>query len=148
MKTPDEIKKALEICDEYYTQKGCAGCPYFVPSSDEPCQWELFPDVLAHIKQLEARIATLTAKAVLFDEAIAAGEKYKRERDAAINDMREASWCPCNVCKHHYRPDPNVRKYRCKVFGDFSTICNEEAHGYCGKFKWRGVKEDKPDENA
>ena len=72
MKTPDEIKKGLECC-AYGT---CDGCPY----AEDGCATNReMIDALEYIQQLETRIDTLTAKTVLFDEAVASGEKYKRE---------------------------------------------------------------------
>ena len=48
MKTPDEIKKALECC--FYDSAQCADCPYY-PTS---CDRELVRDAREYIKQLEA----------------------------------------------------------------------------------------------
>lgn len=119
MKTPDEIKKALKLCG-----RGCySGCPY----KSFECVEELSRDALAYIKQLEARIDTLTAKAVLFDEAVAAGEKYKRERDAAVEDIFHM----CANCKHEklgygVGPCPPIEEY----------LTND-----CSNWQWRGVQE-------
>lgn len=49
MKTPDEIKKALAMCEDL--NAGCGDCPY---NSDEMCH--KYFDVLEYIKQLEERI--------------------------------------------------------------------------------------------
>lgn len=48
MKTPEEIKKGLEICGGY----DCRGCPY----DGTTCDNELYNDALAYIQQLEQRI--------------------------------------------------------------------------------------------
>lgn len=48
MKTPEEIKKGLEICGGY----DCRGCPY----DGTTCDIELDNDALAYIQQLEQRI--------------------------------------------------------------------------------------------
>lgn len=56
-------------------------------------------NALAYILELEARIDTLAAKAVLFNDAIAAGEKMKRERDAAVADLAENR--RCETCKYY-----------------------------------------------
>ena len=114
MKTPDEIKKGLAACSTDECHGEHVGCTY--NDCGAMCIQNICADALALIQQLE------------------------RERDAAINDMLEATFCPCNVCTNHYRPDPNVRKYRCKVFGDFGTAGADEInYGFCGKFEWRGV---------
>lgn len=95
MKTPEEIKNGLEACgsDECYSHH--TDCPY---RGDLFCIKHICGDARAYINQLEARIDTLTAKAVLFDEAVAAGEKYKRERDAAVEQLRKGGRA-CSTCK-------------------------------------------------
>lgn len=70
-------------------------------------------------------------------------EQVTRERDAAVADMARLQGCVCQVCKEYYRPDPNVRKYACKIFGDdWSEIFDNECPLYCGHFKWRGLQDD------
>ena len=86
MKTPDEIKKGLDTC--IGEDERCARCSYIVYGD---CRTALEVDALKYIQQLEARIDTLTAKAALFDEAVAAGEKIKRERDAAVGGLEAIS---------------------------------------------------------
>lgn len=54
MKTPEEIKKGLEICGGY----DCRGCPYDGTTFDNElykCDNELYNDALAYIQQLEAQ---------------------------------------------------------------------------------------------
>ena len=94
MKTPDEIKRALMHCE----REKCKGCPYYEECMLADAHTDLHADALEYIQQLEARIDTLTAKAVLFDEAVAAGEKYKRERDAAVEQLRKGGRA-CSICK-------------------------------------------------
>lgn len=48
MKTPEEIKKGLEICGGY----DCRGCPYYGTTCDKG----LNNDALAYIQQLEQRL--------------------------------------------------------------------------------------------
>lgn len=101
-RTADEIKKGLECCNTF---NACRKCPYEKAVDTEHgwgCVVIRNADALAYIQQLEARIDTLTAKAVLFDEAVAAGEKYKRERDAAVEDMTEIMRHSgqCDFCKY------------------------------------------------
>lgn len=55
MKTPEEIKKGLEICGGY----DCRGCPYDGTTFDNElykCDNELYNDALAYIQQLEQRL--------------------------------------------------------------------------------------------
>lgn len=79
MKTPDEIKKGLECC----RLPGCKGeeCTY---NHDEPCHFALHEDALAYIQQLE------------------------RERDAAVEQLKEVDrlelFC-CSHCKHEELDD-------------------------------------------
>ena len=74
MKTPDEIKKALECC--FNVTEQCGECPYYPVSCDK----ELVMDARVYIRQLEA------------------------ERDAAGRDMTEVvqnSGDPyCEYCKN------------------------------------------------
>lgn len=53
MKTPEEIKKGLELCgDEKCNCHYCIGCPY----DGTTCDIELNNDALAYIQQLEQRL--------------------------------------------------------------------------------------------
>lgn len=53
MKTPEEIKKGLEIC---IADKSCRDCPY----NNGNCDMQLERDALAYIQQLEDHIGDLT----------------------------------------------------------------------------------------
>lgn len=56
MKSPDEIKKGLEICSCDEDRDKCVRCPYF----DGPCRNDLNAiekDTLALIQQLEATVS-------------------------------------------------------------------------------------------
>lgn len=84
MKSPEEIKKGLNCCDE---QMSCDECPYH---GENDCSYLIIKDGLSYIKQLEA------------------------ERDALIYDIEEycaeCALCkyysqgpyetPCNNCRH------------------------------------------------
>lgn len=126
VKTPDEIKKGLKLCG-----RGCyPGCPY----KSFECVEELSRDGLEYIQQLEARIDTLTAKAVLFDESVAAGEKLKCERDAAIKTLKEIG--DCKYCKHDCVCTimfPNC--VECE-----KTDCACHTCVYRSNWQWRGVE--------
>lgn len=118
MKSPEEIKKGLELCGK---DPWCAGseCPYY---EIDGCHTELAKDAYTLNQQLEARINVLVPQAALFEEAIAAGEKYKRERDAAVEDLKELSIC--EMCKHY---DGDINCEVCAVSG-----CD---------WQWRGAQE-------
>lgn len=149
MKTPDDIKKGLEIC----TTDGvsCTECPYCDVCVAYGGKTDVDVDALAYIQQLEADLQyTVDAANIMKDEALKLEQRLaqvERERDAAVVDIRNAKWMLCHVCKNYYRPDPAVRHYACKEFGDFSDFLNpsdfaEEEYDFpslCGKFKWRGV---------
>jgi len=125
MKTPEEIKKGLECCPGQYFGVSCGNCLY---SNDVVYCGEngvrIMKDALKYIEQLEADLTAV-----------------KQERDAAVSDMKRAQGCICNICKSHYRPDPAVRRYECKILGKFSEIFGNDDGGalFCGKFEWRGV---------
>lgn len=68
-------------------------------------------------------------------------EQVKQERDAAIADMERLQGLICQVCKEYYQPDPEIRKYSCKIYGEYYGETAEDGLLYCGKFKWRGLQE-------
>jgi hypothetical protein len=53
LKTPDEIKKGLELCSVGFYENICTDCPYSSLAMDE-CPTKLKADALAYIQQLEA----------------------------------------------------------------------------------------------
>lgn len=127
MKKPDEIKKGLEFASTDCEGAQCCDktCAYYKECggyhrlAEVPCT--MICDALAYIQQLE------------------------RELAAALYDMNRAQCCICNICKKHYRPDPEVRRYSCQEYGDDFTerICSEEeVMLYCSAFEWRGVCAD------
>lgn len=66
-RTPEEIKKGLEYCSGMHDHSYCRECPY----SEDDCD-EMTRDALAYIQQLEAE-----------------RDQYKRERDAAVEDIKQ-----------------------------------------------------------
>jgi hypothetical protein len=89
MKTPEEIKKGLDVCG---TLDGdCENCPY--DGLQIFCGDRLRKDALAYIQQLESRLAHV-----------------ERERDAAVEDLKGSSWC--EDCRH-YKVD--AKKEPCKT---------------------------------
>ena len=132
-KTPDEIKKGLECC-----VGKCAfhkPCPY---ENDSDCFKMLKKDALALIQQLEKDKNDLLEERELNDFLRDKVKQLEAERDAAINDMYEAQSIVCLICKNYYQPDPAVKKYGCKVFGEHFG----EGSILCGMFEWRGVQKE------
>ena len=143
MKTPDEIKKALECC--FYNSAQCGDCPYYPVSCDK----ELVRDAREYIRQLESGIAewedVAASPGAVEDMAreIDRLEMQKRqtakriqqleaERDAAVADLKELAnkQGVCFGCKWftgEHCGDPE-----CKV------ICSFHAD----KWQWRGVQKE------
>lgn len=111
MKTPDEIKKGLEICFASPTpEDGCDRCPYI--SERMPtvtCGTSLKNDVLAYIHRLEAELAAA-----------------KQERDALHCDLSDRADA-CDVCKHGYFCKNDCRE----LFG--YDRCSFEWRGVCSQ---------------
>ena len=67
MKTPDEIKKALECCSDSDGFDGdCINCPY---KGEKWCGDKSKIDALDYIQQLEHQIVELTEKVALLESA-------------------------------------------------------------------------------
>ena len=120
----DEIQKdtlqALQCCS-MNDGNPCKGCPY-LQTYDKFCIQELAENALAMIQQLQ------------------------KERDAAVSDMKEAQGSVCLVCKHYYKPNPDIQRYACRFFGDFfKKGINPADTIWCGQFAWRGVQEKEED---
>ena len=103
MKSPDEIKKGLECChinDEDLCE--CEECPYSVNGwQTNRCDIELAEDVIALIQQLEA------------------------ERDAMIEDLKNAHSC-----------------FACKKFRRNGGDCCGGSVCLMRDFEWRGVQKE------
>lgn len=89
-------------------------------------------------------IGFLGEAANLIEELFEELEQVRQERDAAIADMEEMQGCTCQMCAHYYQPDPNVKKWSCRVLGEYwADICDHDGGLLlCGSFKWRGVQGD------
>jgi len=107
-RTPEEIKRGLECCINWGT--GCIECPYDNLLPDE-CVVAMKSDNLDLIQQLEAE-----------------RDQYKRERDAAVEQLTETSneIGSCKGCVHYTNPG-----YKCYLW---------EANENC--YEWRGVQEE------
>lgn len=78
MKTPDEIKRGLEICS---VDGDCSQCPYF----ENLCVDGLMPDNFAYIRQLEREKEALM-------------EDFRVYRERIIK--KEYGVYACDLCKH------------------------------------------------
>ena len=126
MKSPDEIKKAIECCWQTRWKEGfavCNDCPYLgtlIPA----CKEALERDALAYIQQLEA------------------------ERDAAVADVRLAYTSyvgACQTCKHVKDQVDCDNPLGCGHCGEEKCKCNTCDNDY-SNWEWRGVQ--KEDGNA
>ena len=63
----------------------------------------------------------------------AENDRLKRERDAAVSDLKK--WSVCATCKHY---SPYGKKSNCKVKDAYLSGGNWAG---CSKWEWRGPKE-------
>lgn len=146
MKTPDHIKKALELCG--MLDGDCDNCPY--DTAKIYCGDRLQKDALAYITDLEQRLAQadlerdeLSLKNLFLKTSLESVMKeytaVKRERDAAVHDVK-------SLCATNY------------FSGDFCEYCKyREADGQCFHdcmpysskwgWEWRGVCEENSKED-
>jgi hypothetical protein len=149
------MKQAKRMCDancEKCPLRDVVGntCPVAVIGDDEVAEIErAVMDWAA--KNSELRFSRVFSKeqnplaADMIDDLYWELGRVKRERDAAIADMERLQGLICQVCKEYHQPDPSVRKWACRVFGDAWAEIAEDGLIACGSFKWRGVQSD---ENA
>ena len=103
MKTPEEIKKGLEVCPSH---NDCTGiCPY---EGTNMCIRFLMKEALAYIQQLESRLA-----------------QVERERDAAVNDCGRF---PCQTCEERENGDLCPM---CVVKGSYRSL--HQWRGVCAE---------------
>lgn len=128
MKTPEEIKKGLELC----TSKCIINlaCPY--NEHGDGCAIYLNKDALAYIQQLEYELSEIReyydCSDVANTELHSALYAMKRERDAAVEDIFHM----CANCKHEklgygVGPCPPIEEY----------LTND-----CSNWEWRGVPQE------
>ena len=119
-KTPDEIKKGLEVCNIWMVDEPtrCMECPYFCTKD---CADTLMKHSLALIQQLQAENAEKDARI----------HQLEAERDVYREGLKTE--VGCYGCKH-YVDDPDYDSNECMSCG--KNMCN---------FEWRGVqKEETP----
>lgn len=123
MKTPEEIKKVLAECDEGYACKRI-NCPYDDGRSiynGSRCMLDARKDALAYIRRLE------------------------RERNALLEDLRDADQCGCEHCKHYKHCLAEEAEdayedydYVCSACGRDDCPCKTCAG--CSNWEWRGAE--------
>jgi hypothetical protein len=143
----DEAQKIIAALRAECGDQTCGECP-----SWEWCHGDrhdkLDDDIADLIEKLSADLEAAMERekglSIMLTSAQSAAETYKRERDAAIADMEEMQGCICQMCKQYYQPDPNVRKWSCRVLGEYwADICEHDGGLLaCSSFEWRGVQED------
>lgn len=70
MKTPEEIKKGLEVCRADECHGHHTACPY---DDDFFCIMHICGDALAYIEQLEKRASLNTLRDAIYEDAVAHG---------------------------------------------------------------------------
>lgn len=136
METSEKIKNGLIVCG---TDTPCFGnCAYEESHPFPKCVRALNEDAATRIEQLEGQVATLNKTL----------EQVKAERDAAISDIESHQGLICQICKQYYRPDPDIRRWSCRIYGNDWPEVSEGGILLCGCFKWRGVSKENKNENA
>ena len=123
MKTPDEIKKGLEVCSK--DKCVCDECEF----GGNVWKWrKLMGDALAYIQQLETRLA-----------------QVERERDAAVAEIKRME----GKAKELLETEIHDAILRELPYSDYMDFINqvEQICNYQFEDEWRGVcEENTPDE--
>ena len=127
MKTPDEIKRALDNCS---TKKPCPSCPMWEECKEAASLKPLWDNALTYIQQLEAANAELLEKVEQLEKKC---HQLELERDAAVEAIK--SHRSCIDCKHS------------TIIPDGKWIWTDcpKRDGRCldkDLWEWRGVKEE------
>lgn len=143
MKTPEEIKKGLEVCCPKYDGAAWINCYLECPYKPEGhwCKGVLHTDALAYINQLEQRIAQaeserdeLSLKNLFLETSLESVTKeytaVKHERDAAVADME-------NYCHHG-----SICKHFCEGTCPYPVEGCPLYPSDCDAYEWRGVCEE------
>ena len=99
MKTPEEIKKGLEIC---IADESCRDCPY----NNGNCDMQLERDALAYIQQLETRMEAFLDEALTYIQKLEAQHPRwisvgERLPDAMIDGDTSDGYHTFNELYHH-----------------------------------------------
>lgn len=122
MKSPDDIKKGLELCG--MLDGDCDNCPY--DNAKIYCGDRLQKDALAYITQLEQRLA-----------------QVERENDALLDDLRH-TFDPCCVCKKQDICEQHCpsNDYNCPECKDKHRCICHNCTADNDLWEWRGVCEE------
>ena len=121
MKTPDEIKKGLDCCNQFRSGGHwniCSECPCDIGKGR--CDGTLETDAMTYIVQLEA------------------------ERDAAVADIRLAFTSyvgACQTCKHGENQVDCIEPIRCPDCENEKCKC-QSCDGDFRNWEWRGVQKE------
>ena len=141
MKTPEEIKEALEICDNNSECKDL--CPYWrgMPSMVN-CRERLTRDTKAYIEQLEKARDELAEQ---LDMARVDLEQIKRGLEALLEDLRAADYYECSHCRHYIHDMSKCTPCDCNCAEcTEACVCKECKEN--DRWEWRGPQEVAPDE--
>jgi len=127
MKTPDEIKKALEHCAG---ANPCMECPF--DGRDFPyCIMRMNKDALALVQRLENDASFYKSIAALNDRTIDEQngliQQLQAERDAAVNELVGT----CQVC----RWEETAKCASCH-------FCEDAWNVHESNWQWRGVQKE------
>ena len=120
-RTPDEIKKGLELCSVGFYENICTDCPYSSLAMAE-CPTKLKVDALALIRWHEEKNEAMHAEIV----------RLQAELDAAVTFLPRR----CHLCKH---VGNKMGDAPCPSFCEYITL--EE----CPNWQWRGVQKEDDD---
>lgn len=128
MKTPEEIKKGLEAPIDIHYHDDPE--PRLTPRVLAELRW-LHDDALAYIQQLEANDSQVKKDMQdygfqTFEELLQAYSQVKRERDAAVRDIKKS----CVTCRYY---EVTHNGYDCNYQGACDNIYSA--------WEWRGVPE-------
>ena len=106
MKTPDVIKKGLEVCRADECHGHHTGCPY---DDDFFCIMHICGDALAYIEQLEKHISLNTLRDAIYEDAVAHGlwESTDYTVKRCMDEMRR--------CEKAFEPDDVMRGWAAQV---------------------------------
>ena len=119
----DEAKHVVEALRICHSNKDCRDCKFVERDKDEKsCVNILFDESANLLESLSAEL-----------------EQVKRERDVAVEDLKQAAIYLCCACRKYHRAIPGKSHHYCEEIGKREDF---EGAIACGMFEWRGVKED------
>ena len=126
MKTPEEIKKGLEVCRADECHGHHTGCPY---DDDFFCIMHICGDALAYIEQLEERTSLNDLRDAIYDDAVAHGlwDKYKYYPatdcvDFIRDEVNELEYAAMNW-RNGYNENSEFYSEFCQELADVIIMC-------------------------